>query len=83
MRAHGVAIPDPTVAPRAFKNAFETQTSAFRSAYTVCGHLLPAGHANQSPGEHPGRRPPRCWRSLAACAATASRASPTPAAAAS
>jgi hypothetical protein len=45
MRSHGVSIPDPTVAPRAFKNAFSTPTSAFRSALTTCGHLLPAGHA--------------------------------------
>ena len=49
MRSHGVSIPDPTVAPHAFKNAFGTQSPAFRSAYTVCGHLLPAGRAaNQS-----------------------------------
>jgi len=50
MRAHGVPIPNPTVAPRAFKNAFSAQSSpAFRSAYTVCGHFLPAGHGpNQS-----------------------------------
>jgi hypothetical protein len=50
MRSHGVAnIPDPTVSPRGFKNAFSNPTSAFQSAYTTCGHLLPAGHArNQS-----------------------------------
>jgi hypothetical protein len=43
MRSHGVSIPDPTIAPRAFKNAFDTQSPAFQSAYTACGHLLPAG----------------------------------------
>ena len=45
MRSHGVPIPDPTVAPRAFKDAFNTQSQAFRSAETACAHLLPAGHA--------------------------------------
>jgi hypothetical protein len=45
MRSHGVSIPDPTVAPRAFKNAFDAQSPGFRSAYAACGHLLPAGHA--------------------------------------
>jgi hypothetical protein len=49
MRSHGVSIPDPTVAPRAFKNAFNTESPAFQSAYTACGHLLPAGRPNQSP----------------------------------
>jgi hypothetical protein len=50
MRSHGVPnFPDPTVAPRAFKNAFLTQTPAFRSADTACGHLLPPGHSNQAP----------------------------------
>ena len=44
MRSHGVSIPNPTVAPRAFKNAFNTHSPAFQSAYTACGHLLPAGH---------------------------------------
>ena len=43
MRSHGVSIPDPTVASRAFKNAFNTQSPAFQSAVTACGHLLPAG----------------------------------------
>ena len=49
MRAHGVSMPDPTVAPRAFKNAFNTHAPAFQSAYTACGHLLPAGRPHQSP----------------------------------
>jgi hypothetical protein len=51
MRSHGVAsFPDATVAPRAFKNAFDNPAPGFQSAYSVCGHLLPAGHAqNQSP----------------------------------
>jgi hypothetical protein len=35
MRSHGVSIPDPTIAPRAFKNAFDTQSPAFQSAYTA------------------------------------------------
>jgi hypothetical protein len=43
MRSHGVPIPDPTTAPRAFKNAFSAQSPGFQSAYTACGHLLPAG----------------------------------------
>ena len=56
MRAHGVSIPDPTVAPHAFKNAFGTNSPAFRSADSVCGHLLPAGHpANQSPPNTPAQ----------------------------
>ena len=46
MRSHGVAnIPEPTVSPRGFKNAFNSPTPAFQSAYSTCGHLLPAGHA--------------------------------------
>jgi hypothetical protein len=49
MRSHGVSIPDPTVAPRAFKNAFNTKSPAFQSAYTACGHLLPPGRPNQRP----------------------------------
>jgi hypothetical protein len=49
MRSHGVAIPNPTVSPRAFKNAFNTQSPGFQSAYTVCGHLLPAGRQQNQP----------------------------------
>jgi len=51
MRSHGVPnFPDPTVAPRAFKNAFNTQSPGFQSGYTTCGHLLPAGRPpNQNP----------------------------------
>jgi hypothetical protein len=51
MRSHGVPnFPDPMTSPRAFKNAFSTQSPAFRSAYTTCGHLLPrGGHPSQSP----------------------------------
>jgi hypothetical protein len=52
MRSHGVPFPDPTVAPRAFKNAFNTQSPAFRSAYTVCGHLLPAGRPSNQNTTH-------------------------------
>jgi hypothetical protein len=52
MRSHGVSIPDPTVAPHAFKNAFNTHSSAFQSAYTACGHLLPAGRpSSQNPAQ--------------------------------
>jgi len=45
MRSHGVSIPNPTVAPRAFKDAFNTHSPGFQSADAACGHLLPAGHA--------------------------------------
>ena len=46
MRSHGVPnFPDPTTSPRAFKDAFSRPSPAFGSAYTVCGHLLPPGHA--------------------------------------
>jgi hypothetical protein len=49
MRSHGVSIPDPSVAPHAFKDAFNSRSPGFRSADTICGHLLPPGHAsNQS-----------------------------------
>jgi hypothetical protein len=48
MRSHGVQIPDPIVAPRAFKNALGTRSAAFRSAYTTCGHLLPGSPPSQS-----------------------------------
>jgi hypothetical protein len=44
MRSHGVpSFPDPTTSPRAFKNAFNTQSPAFQSALTACHHLLPGG----------------------------------------
>jgi len=46
MRTHGVSIPNPAVAPRGFKSAFQTPSAAFRSGYTVCGHLLPAGRSS-------------------------------------
>jgi len=50
MRSHGVPdFPDPTVAPRAFKQAFDTQSPAFQSADAACAHLLPAGQPNQNP----------------------------------
>ena len=44
MRSHGVPIPNPTVAPRAFKDAFNAHSPGFQSADAACGHLLPAGH---------------------------------------
>jgi hypothetical protein len=48
MRSHGVSIPDPSVAPHAFKNAFSSNSPAFRSGFTTCGHFLPpAPRANQ------------------------------------
>jgi hypothetical protein len=51
VRSHGVSsFPDPTISPRAFKNAFANESPAFRSAYAACGHLLPAGRpATQNP----------------------------------
>jgi len=51
MRSHGLAdFPDPNVSPRGFKQAFADQSPAFQTAYSACGHLLPAGHSsNQSP----------------------------------
>ena len=46
IRSHGVSnFPDPTVAPHAFKDAMSNPSPAFQSAYTVCGHLLPAGRS--------------------------------------
>ena len=49
MRSHGVPdFPDP--GSRAFKNAFNTQSPAFKAAYTACQHLQPGGGPpNQSP----------------------------------
>ncbi len=49
MRSHGVPnFPDPGT--RAFKNAFETKSPAFQSAYAACQHLQPGGGPpNQSP----------------------------------
>jgi hypothetical protein len=51
MRSHGVSnFPDPATSPREFKNALSTQTPAFHSAETACGHLLPGGGPrSQSP----------------------------------
>ena len=44
MRAHGVAdFPDPTTDPRAFKQAFNTDSPAFGSAIGHCQQLLPSG----------------------------------------
>jgi hypothetical protein len=47
MRSHGVSnFPDPATSPRQFKQALNpslTHSPAFRSAYTVCQHLLPGG----------------------------------------
>ncbi len=50
MRSHGVPnLPDPTTSPHEFKNAFNTQSPAFRTADTACRHLLPdGGRPNQS-----------------------------------
>ena len=53
MRSHGVAnFPGPTVAPRAFKNAFSNPTPAFQSADAACGHLMPARTATGQPSAH-------------------------------
>ncbi len=52
MRSHGVSdFPDPTAAPRQFKNALETKSPAFHSAERTCGHLLPGlgSHASNPP----------------------------------
>jgi hypothetical protein len=52
MRSHGVSdFPDPSTAPRQFKNAFESKSPAFRSALTSCQHLLPGGglRSNNAP----------------------------------
>jgi hypothetical protein len=53
MRSHGVPnLPDPTTSPRDFKNALSTQSPAFKSAATVCQHLLPrGGEQNQGPAD--------------------------------
>jgi hypothetical protein len=48
MHSHGAPVPDPTVAPHAFKNALNTRSPAFQSAYTTCGHLLPGRPPSQS-----------------------------------
>ncbi len=55
MRSHGIAdFPDPSTAPREFKNALETKSPAFRTAEMACGHLLPQGgpHNSSSPPSH-------------------------------
>jgi hypothetical protein len=51
MRSHGAPnLPNPNVAPRAFKNAMANQSPAFQAAYTACAHLQPGGGPpNQSP----------------------------------
>jgi hypothetical protein len=52
MRSHGMSdFPDPTTAPREYKNAFETKSPAFHGAETACRHFLPGGgvHSNTSP----------------------------------
>jgi hypothetical protein len=52
MRSHGIAdFPDPSTAPRQYKNAFETKSPAFHSALLSCQHLLPGGavRANNAP----------------------------------
>jgi hypothetical protein len=44
MRSHGLPnLPNPAVAPRAFKNAMANQSSGAQSAYTACAHLQPGG----------------------------------------
>jgi hypothetical protein len=50
MRSHGVpSFPDPN-SPRQFKDAFASQTPAFRSGASTCQHLLPrGGPRNQTP----------------------------------
>ncbi|MGA2928684.1 MAG: hypothetical protein ABSG43_22385, partial [Solirubrobacteraceae bacterium] len=49
MRAHGVpTFPDPGTS--GFKDVFNTQSPAFKSAYADCGHLQPGGGPpDQSP----------------------------------
>ena len=55
MRSHGVPdFPDP--GSRAFKNAFNTQSPAFKLAYTACQHLQPGGGPpNQNSAHSPGQ----------------------------
>lgn len=55
MRSHGLpSFPDP--GSRAFKNAFDTNFPAFKSAYTACGHLQPGdGPPNQNPAHSHGQ----------------------------
>jgi hypothetical protein len=44
MRSHGVPnLPDPATDPHEFKNAFNTQSPAFKSAEAACQHLVPGG----------------------------------------
>jgi hypothetical protein len=53
MRVHGVPnFPDPSTSPRAFKNAFNTQSPAFVSALPVCQHLLPGGGRRTQAAAH-------------------------------
>ena len=84
MRSHGVpGLPDPTSDPHAFKEALDPtteQSPAFGSAMTACHHLVPGGGTHSQPTPPIQPKPPRCWRSPAACAATGSRDSPTRAA---
>lgn len=58
MRSHGVpGMPDPTTNPYAFKQAFNTKSPAFQSAYTTCAHLQPGGGPpNQSQSPHTRRQ---------------------------
>lgn len=52
MRSHGVPFPDPTSAPREFKQALNPSlphSPAFVSAVAACQHLLPGASSQPSP----------------------------------
>jgi hypothetical protein len=67
MRSHGVSIVNPTVSPHAFKDAFNSPSPAFRSADTVCGHFLPAGHGPSQSAEAPTRAQTVALLAFASC----------------
>ncbi|MGD0198958.1 MAG: hypothetical protein ABSC56_13775 [Solirubrobacteraceae bacterium] len=51
MRSHGANLPNPIVAPRAFKDALATPTPGLSSAEASCIHLMPGGgpHTQTTP----------------------------------
>jgi hypothetical protein len=57
MRSHGVTnLPDPTTAPRAFKDSFNTRSPAFQQSASACRHLLPGGGPSSQSGPPPQAR---------------------------
>ncbi|HLW96062.1 MAG TPA: hypothetical protein VKS25_11855 [Solirubrobacteraceae bacterium] len=67
MRSHGVSVINPNVSPHGFKDAFNSPSPAFRSADTVCGHFLPAGHGPSQSAQASTRAQTAALLELASC----------------